>query len=185
MGREDGERIVEQRGEVDPGRRLQRFDADDEVELGPAEALEQRGRRGHREMELDVGSGQAVVAEDVAEVVGGGGVDEAEPDPAGAAAATTVDPAGEVVGGGDRGLGVAEDLGVVAGRDTPATVALEQREPEPAFQFGDPLGEGRRRDAGCGCGFRPRRRPVDGDQVLELLGGEHEPGHPRTIVQCS
>ena len=121
-------------------------------------------------------------AQHVGEVVRGGGVDHAEPHRARRARA-----AGGAASGPGRGWRrpwTRRSAGRGRGRrrrHPAATVALEQRDAEPALQLGDALRQRRRRHADGGRGLGPGVVAIDGHQVLELLDGEVEagggPGH--------
>jgi hypothetical protein len=163
-----GEFLDEQALDVDAAHRGRGSDADDEVEFSGDEEFGERPRRRNAQAQVDVGTLGPECPEDLGVVSDRGRVDHSDPDASTTAVAHPCRPVGEVVGQAEHEAGV-RNGGFGIGSDPPtSTVAFEQGDPDPTFEFGKALGERRRAHAHPVRSIRPRRGLVDRDQVFEL-----------------
>jgi len=101
-----------------------------------------------------------------------GGVDHAEAEAPCSSTGQAAGPVGQVAGQAENMAGVV-DGGLGARTDAPSSsVALEQRNPDTALEFGEPLRQGGGTHADTLGGQGPRRGVGDGDEVLELANRE-------------
>ena len=82
--------------------------------------------------------------------------------------AQSVGPVGQVVGEPEYLACVSDDGRCTRSDGSPATVPVEQRHTDAAFQFGQALRQGRRTDTDAGGSHRPGRLFGHCDEVLEL-----------------
>jgi hypothetical protein len=113
------------------------------------------------------------------------GVDHPDPQVAGATGTCTGGPVGQIAGTREHVEGVLEHGRGARGEHAAPTIAFEQRDADPAFEFCEPLRQRRRRDPESTRGVGPGRGLDDCDQVVELLHREvrQVTRHGRRLVQ--
>ncbi len=164
--------LLSESGGLDTGDVGRRFDADDEIEFAVDQVVDQLARRGDAQEQGHVGSVGTELLQRVGQVDQGGRIDHPDADPAGDSRALAVGPRRQIAGEPQHLTGVGDDgSGSVA--DVPApSVPVEQRDAEPPFELGEALRERRRADADRVARPGPRRRLVDGHEVLQLADRE-------------
>ena len=162
-----------------------RLDTHGQVETAAHQLGQQIARRGHPQMDTQVGVLVAEAAQQFAVVLHGGGVDHSQAQVPGVARAGAVGPVGEVGGESHHLAGVVEHRLGVGPEHTAPAVAVEEGQTHPSLQFGQPLREGRGTHPHPLGSQREGVRVGHSHQILELADGQIGQRHSHTsmIVQ--
>jgi len=125
------------------------------------------------------------LAKDIGEVPHRSSIDHANPQLSDRSIARAIDPSGQVCSEGNDLSGVGQNLRCPRPDQASPAGSIEQRYPDAALEFGQPLRKRRCTNADIDSSFGPGGEVGDRHQVLELAYGNIGEGalHPRIIVQ--